>query len=57
MKGTKITVLSKTIKTSKTPDISGFIKAMKDMGAKVSTKNRTIVIDLRHPIQEAKGES
>ena len=49
MKDTKITVLSKTIKTNKMPDISGFIQAMKDMGAKVSTKDRTIVIDLRHP--------
>jgi len=49
MKGMTITVLSKTIKTNKMPDISGFIQAMKDMGAKVSTKDRTIVIDLRHP--------
>ena len=49
MKGTTITVLSKTIKTNKMPDISGFIQAMKDMGAKVSAKDRTIVIDLRHP--------
>ena len=47
VKETKITVLSKTIKTNKMPDISGFIRAMKDMGAKVSTKDRTIVIDLR----------
>ena len=43
-----IPILSKTVKTNKLPDISGFIKAMKDMGAKVSRKNRTIVIDLRH---------
>ena len=44
-----IPVLSKTIKTDKVPDIRGFIQAMKDMGAKVTTKDRTIVIDLRHP--------
>ena len=44
-----IPVLSKTIKTNKMPDVGGFIQAMKDMGAKVSTKDRTIVIDLRHP--------
>jgi len=44
-----IPVLSKTIKTNKVPDIRGFIQAMKDMGAKVTTKDRTIVIDLRHP--------
>jgi hypothetical protein len=42
----KITVLSKTIKTNKVPDVRGFIQAMKDMGAKVSTKGGTIVIDL-----------
>lgn len=44
----KITVLSKTIKTDKLPDVDGFIQDMKDMGAKVSTKEGTIVIDLRH---------
>jgi len=48
MKLTTITVLTKTTKTNKMPDISGFIQAMKDMGAKVSRKDRTIVIDLRH---------
>lgn len=41
-----IPVLSKTIKTVKLPDISGFIQAMKDMGAKVSTKDGTIVVEL-----------
>ncbi|GAI67589.1 unnamed protein product [marine sediment metagenome] len=44
----KITVLSKIIKTDKMPDVHGFIQAMKNMGAKVSTKEGTIVIDLRH---------
>ncbi|MBA7558660.1 hypothetical protein ES708_00266 [subsurface metagenome] len=44
-----IPVLSKTIKTNRVPDVDGFIQAMKDMGAKVTTKDRTIVIDLRHP--------
>lgn len=44
-----IPVLSRIIKTNKIPDVSGFIKAMKDMGAKVTTKDRTIVIDFRHP--------
>ena len=44
----KITVLSKTIKTDKLPDIPGFIQAMKDMGAKVSMKEELIVIDFRH---------
>ena len=48
MKETTITVLSKTIKTKKMPDIPGFIQAMKDMGGKVSTKEGKIVIDLRH---------
>lgn len=48
MKGIKIAVLSKTIKASKMPDIEGFIQSMEDMGAKVSTKEGTIVIDLRH---------
>ena len=43
-----IPILSQTIKTNKMPDISGFIQAMKAMGAKVSTKEGTIVIDLRH---------
>ncbi|MBA7673593.1 hypothetical protein ES703_81796 [subsurface metagenome] len=41
-----IPILSKTIKATKMPDISGFIQAMKDMGAKVSTKEGTIVIEL-----------
>jgi len=48
MKETKITVLSRTIKTNKMPDIAGFIQAMKDMGGKVSKKHGRIVIDLRH---------
>ncbi len=43
-----ILLLSKTIKTNKMPDVAGFIQAMKDMGAKVSTKAGTIIIDLRH---------
>ena len=47
-KGATIKVLSRTIKTNKMPDISGFIKAMKDMGGKVSTKEGNVVIDLRH---------
>ena len=42
-----IPILSKTIKANKMPDISGFIQAMKDMGAKVSMKGKTILIDLR----------
>lgn len=44
----KITVLSRTIKTDKMPDIAGFIQDMKDMGAKVSKREGTIVIDLRY---------
>ncbi|MBA7641342.1 hypothetical protein ES703_49019 [subsurface metagenome] len=47
MPETMIPILSKTIKTTKMPDINGFIQAMKDMGAKVSTKEGTIVIDLK----------
>ncbi|MBA7632309.1 hypothetical protein ES703_39852 [subsurface metagenome] len=43
----KITILSKTIRTNRMPDIPGFIQAMKDMGAKVSMKGRAIVVDLR----------
>jgi len=44
----KITVLSRTIKTDKIPDIAGFVEAMKEMGAKVTTrKDGEIVIDLR----------
>ncbi len=46
-KGATITVLSKTVKTARMPDIPGFIQAMKGMGAKVSMKDKTIVIDLR----------
>ena len=49
MKEITITVLSKTIKTDKLPDISGFIRALKGIGAKVSTKGGTIVIDLQRP--------
>jgi len=48
VKETTITVLSKTIKTNKMPDIDGFVEEMKKMGAKVSTKEGKIVIDLRH---------
>ncbi|GAI63952.1 unnamed protein product [marine sediment metagenome] len=44
----KITVLSKTIETDKVPDVHGFIQDMKDMGAKVTTKEGKIIIDLRH---------
>jgi len=43
----KITVLSRIIKTDKMPDIPGFIQDMKDMGARVSTKEGTIVVDFR----------
>ncbi|MBA7567362.1 hypothetical protein ES708_09073 [subsurface metagenome] len=43
----KITILSKTIRTNRMPDIPGFIQAMKDMGAKVSMKDRSIVVDFR----------
>ena len=46
-KGTTITVLSKTIKTTKMPDVPGFIQAMRDLDAKVSVKDKAIVIDLR----------
>jgi hypothetical protein len=46
-KDTTITVLSRTIKTDKLPDVAGFIQAMKDMGGKVSMKEGTTVIDLR----------
>ncbi|GAI25548.1 unnamed protein product, partial [marine sediment metagenome] len=42
-----IPILSKTIKTDKMPDVGGFIQAMKDMGAKLSMKDGTIVVDLR----------
>ncbi|GAI65880.1 unnamed protein product [marine sediment metagenome] len=50
-KGTTITVLSRTIKTTiktnKMPDVAGFIQAMKDMGGKVLTReDGAIVIDL-----------
>ncbi|MBA7565686.1 hypothetical protein ES708_07371 [subsurface metagenome] len=46
-KGTTITVLSRTIKTDKLPDVAGFIQAMKDIGGKVSTReDGRIVIDL-----------
>ncbi|MBA7530189.1 hypothetical protein ES705_22392 [subsurface metagenome] len=41
-----IPLLSKTIKTKRMPDISGFIQAMKAMGAKVSVKDGTIVVEL-----------
>lgn len=47
MEDIKITVLSRTIKTDKMPDIPGFVEAMKEMGAKVTTKEGKIVIDLR----------
>ena len=47
MKETTITVLSKTIKTNKMPDIGGLVEEMKKMGGKVSTKEGKIVIDLR----------
>ncbi|GAI69708.1 unnamed protein product, partial [marine sediment metagenome] len=53
-KGTTITLLSRTIKTDKPPDVAGFIQAMKDMGGKVSTReDGAIVIDLH---QGGKGE-
>jgi len=53
-KGTTITVLSRTIKTDKMPDVAGFIQAMKAMGAKVSTReDGTIIIDLQ---QGGKGD-
>lgn len=42
------TLFYKTIKTNKMPDIAGFVEAMKDIGAKVTAKDGTIVIDLSH---------
>ena len=42
-----ITILSKTIKITKMPDIAGFSKEMREMGADVSIKDDgTIVIKL-----------
>jgi len=35
----------KTIKTSKMPDIVGFVQAMENIGARVSKKGSTVVID------------
>ena len=49
-----IPVLSKTFKANKMPDIRGFIQAMKDMGAKVSMKEGTIVIDMAKCEKQAK---
>jgi len=56
MEAKVIPVLSKTIKTNRMPDVGGFVKAIKDMGAKVSTKEGTIVIDLRHPEKGGKKQ-
>jgi len=50
-----IPVLSKTIKTNRMPDVNGFIQAMKDMGAKVSVKEGTIVIDLHLSDKKERG--
>lgn len=44
MSEVSILILSRTIKTTGMPDISGFIDAMRDMGAQVSTTGHTIVI-------------
>ena len=49
-----IPVLSRTIKTTKMPDISGFIQSMKDLGATVSMKEGTIIIDLAKYEKQAK---
>ena len=40
-----ITVMSKTIKIRKYPDIIGFVEEMKKLGAKVTKKDNTIKID------------
>lgn len=44
MSEVSILILSKTMKTTGMPDIRGFVEAMKDMGAQVSTIDHTIVI-------------
>lgn len=43
----RITIMRRTVKATKPPDIDGFIQAMRDMGAKVSSEGTTIVIDFR----------
>lgn len=44
MSEVSILILSKTIQTTGMPDIRGFVEAMKEMGAQVSTTGHTIVI-------------
>ena len=44
MSGVVINILSKTMQTTGMPDINGFVQAMKEMGAQVSTRDDTIVI-------------
>ena len=44
MSGVIINILSRTIKTTGMPDINGFVQAMKEMGAQVSTKDDIILI-------------
>lgn len=47
MSEVSILILSRTIKTTGMPDIGGFIDAMRDMGAQVSTTGHTIVIKVK----------
>ena len=48
-------VVHRTVKTKRLPDIVGFIKSMKKMGAKVSRDGSTIVIDFRHSRENIGG--
>ena len=45
-----ISVKLKTIQVHKMPDITGFLRAMRDLGAKVEVKGNTIVVDLRKEV-------
>ena len=39
-----LTILTRTVKTDKLPDISGFLRAMEELGGKVTTEKDKVVV-------------
>ncbi len=42
-----VIVKLKTIQVNKMPDVTGFLRAMKDMGATVKVEGNKIIVDVR----------
>lgn len=54
MKEATVTVKLKTIQVRKMPDVTGFLKAMRGLGASVTIEGNKIIVDVRGQHKESK---